>query len=312
MKIKHSLKITALMLALTSVPATTPLFAQEGATATAPQAQQEEKEKRGGLLGKIFGQGAKTSQEKKETQEKGAPQKSSSQGNERLEPDDTNTLPADVPAEVLAGRRESNSEAEAAVLPYYNSFLTTYRVGPEDIISVSVFNQDRYSKSGITVPPNGKISYPLIPEGVFVAGKTTEQIQEEITKRLDEYIIGPKVTVSLDKAVSAIYSVVGDVAQPGVRTMTRRYSITEALAMAGGVLNTGDKSKIVILRQQADGNVRPIFVNVKNIERGRAKEMAFLVPGDQVVVPGNSLKKWKQVMDLLPVLSFARIFTGGF
>jgi polysaccharide export outer membrane protein len=213
---------------------------------------------------------------------------------------------------VQAGRRESNSEAEAAVLPYYNNFLTTYHIGPEDVISVSVFNHDRYSRTGITVPPDGRISYPLIPEGISVVGKTTQQLQEEITKRLDEYIIDPKVTVSLDKAVSAIYSVVGDVAQPGVRTMSRRYSITEALAMAGGVLNTGNKSKVVILRQQADGNVRPIFVNVKEIERGRAKEMAFLVPGDQVVVPGNRLKTFKAVMDMLPVLSFARIFAGGF
>ena len=39
--------------------------------------------------------------------------------------------------------------------------------------------------------------------------------------------------------------------------------------------------------------------------------MAFLAPGDQVVVPGNRLKTLKEVMNLLPVLSFARIFTGG-
>jgi polysaccharide export outer membrane protein len=302
MKIKHSLNVTALMLALIMTPSLPPL---------AQGAPQQEKEQRGGVLGKIFGQDAKTNQEKQEKQEKGTFTKTSSQSNERLEPDDTNSLPSDVPAEIQSKRRESKSEEEAAVLPYYNIFLTTYRLGPDDIISVSVFNQDRYSKSGITVPPTGRISYPLIPEGIFVAGKTTEQVQEEIAKRLDEYIIDPKVTVSLDKAVSATYSVIGDVAQPGVRTMTRRYSITEALAMAGGVLNTGDKSKVVILRQQADGNVRPIFVNVKNIEKGKAKEMAFLVPGDQVVVPGNRLKTIKAVMEMLPIISFARIFTGG-
>jgi polysaccharide biosynthesis/export protein len=299
MKMKAMLKTTALTLALVAT-----LYAQASAQDTQPP----EKEKRGGVLGKIFGQDAKTNQKK---QEKGTPSKSSSQAGERLEPDDTNKLPSDVPAEVLAGRREQTSEEEAAVVPYYNNFLTTYRLGPEDIISVSVFNQDRYSRAGITVPPDGRISYPLIPEGVIVAGKTTQQVQDEITKRLDEYIIAPKVSVSLDKAVSAIYSVIGDVAQPGVRTMARRYSITEALAMAGGVLDTGDKAKVVILRQQSDGTVKPIFVNVKDIERGRAKQMAFLVPGDQVVVPGNKLKTWKRVMDMLPVLSFARIFTGG-
>jgi hypothetical protein len=82
--------------------------------------------------------------------------------------------------------------------------------------------------------------------------------------------------------------------------------------MAGGVLETGNKSKVVILRQKGDGNMRPIVVNVKEIERGRAKEMAFLVPGDQVIVPGNKLKILDKIMKLVPIISFARIFTGGF
>jgi len=299
MKMKYSLKAIALTLAFTATCATT-LLAQ---TTQEPQ----EKEQRG-VLSKIFGQGSK---KKKNEQQKDTPSKTSTQASERLEPDDTNNLPPGVSAEAQAGRRGQASEDEAAILPYYNNFLTSYHIGPEDVISVDIFNQPRYSKAGITVPPNGKISYPLIPEGIIVVGKTTEQIQEEITKRLDEYIIDPQVQVSLDKAVSATYSVVGDVAQPGVRTMTHRYSITEALAMAGGVLETGDESKVVILRQQADGNVHPIFVNVKKIKRGQAKEMAFLVPGDQVVVPGNKFKIIDKVMKMIPILSFARIFTGG-
>ena len=231
---------------------------------------------------------------------------------DRLEPDDTNAVPSDLSPEAQAGRRGQLSEEEAAILPYYNNFLTSYHLGPDDVISVEIFNQPRYSKSNIVVPPNGKISYILIPEGVRVVGHTTEEVQEMIRKRLDEYIIDPQVMVSLDKAVSATYSVVGDVAQPGVRTMTRRYSITEALAMAGGVLETGNKSKVVILRQREDGKWNPIPVNVKDIERGRAKEMAYLIPGDQVIVPGNKLKILDKIMKLVPIISFARIFTGGF
>jgi polysaccharide biosynthesis/export protein len=304
MKMKRTLKALALVLALAAASV---------AQSTQQSPPQQVKEDRGGILGKIFGQDPKTKKEapKQETPQKDASAKPSQQATERLEPDNTKTLPSNVPAEAQAGRREQASEEEAAVLPYYNSYLKSYHIGPEDVISVTVFGQDRYSRANITVPPNGTISYPLIPEGVFVAGKTTEQIQDEMTKRLDEYIIDPQITVSLDKAVSATYSVIGDVAQPGIRTMTHRYSITEALATAGGVLNTGDKSKVFILRRQADGNVKPILVNVKEIERGRAKEMAFLVPGDQVVVPGNRLKKIKMVMDMLPVLNYARIFTGG-
>ena len=328
MKMTATLKRTALALALGLTLAGAaaaqdepkqeePKQEQQQQATTPPQDEPQQKEESKPEAQQQEGQQTPTALEENELQkhdgeqEAATPKPSSAKGVDRLEPDDVPTLPEDVPAEVRAGRRGQLSEEEAAVVPYYNNFLTTYRLGPEDIISVSVFGQERYSRAGITVPPHGRISYPLIPEGIVVAGKTTEQIQEEIRKRLDEYIIEPQVTVSLDKAVSAIYSVVGDVAQPGVRIMTRRYSITEALAMAGGVLDTGDKSKIVILRQQADGMVKPIVVNVKDIERGRAREMAFLVPGDQVLVPGNRLKTWKRVMDLLPVLSFARVFTGG-
>jgi polysaccharide export outer membrane protein len=309
MKMKATL-ITLMLLAAFSVWSNnSPVLAQGSQRQDAPQKK--------GLLEKVFGgDGSAKQKNKKNTQQQknGAPAASSSSGAaaaERLEPDDQSTLSADVPVEAQANRRGQLSEEEAAVLPYYNNFLTTYRLGPEDVISVTVFGQDRYSKAGIIVPPNGKISYPLIPEGIFVGGKTTEQIQEELTKKLDEYIIDPKITVSLDKAMSARYSVLGDVAQPGIRTMTRRLSVYEALAEAGGVLATGDKSKVFILRYQPDGRLVPMRVNIKEIERGRAREMAFLVPGDQVVVPGNRLKTIKEVMNFLPVLSFARIFTGG-
>lgn len=221
-------------------------------------------------------------------------------------------LPGDVPDDVRANRQGQPSEDEAAVVPYYNNFLTTYYLGPEDVISVIVFGQDRYSRSNIVIPPNGRISYPLIAEGVFVAGRTTEQVAAEITKKLDEYIIDPKVTVFLDKAVSARYSVLGDVAAPGMRIMTRRLSIMEAVAEAGGVLRTGDKSKVVILRRKADGNFQPILVNLKQIERGQASQIAFLVPGDQVVVPGNKIKFWEKLLSYTSVIGFARTFaTGG-
>ncbi|HLL70948.1 MAG TPA: polysaccharide biosynthesis/export family protein [Pyrinomonadaceae bacterium] len=232
---------------------------------------------------------------------------------ERLEPDDQSTPPrADVSAEMQANRREMLSEEEAAVVPYYNNFMATYRLGPEDVISITVFNLDRYSKAGITVPPNAVISHPLIPEGVFVGGKTTEQVAEEITKRLDEYVINPKVTVSLDKAQSAVYWVVGDVAQPGIRPMSRRLSVTEALALSGGVLETGNKKKVMVMRRQANGFLQPTIIDVAAIERGRMPDNYFLNPGDQIIVPGNKLKTFDRVLKLLPVVSFFRIFTGGF
>lgn len=229
------------------------------------------------------------------------------QSGDRLEPDDTASRPSDVPQETEVNRHEQLSE-EAAIVPYYNNFFTTYRLGPEDVISVVVFNQDRYSRAGIVVPPSGRISLSLIPGGIFVNGKTVDEVAELIKKKYDEYIIDPQVTVSLDKASSYRYSVIGDVGQPGIRLMNHRLTVTEALAEAGGVLQTGDKSKVVVLRRQANGILSPIVVNVSAIYKGKAADNTYLVPGDQIVVPGNKLKTLQTIMGFTSILSFARVF----
>jgi hypothetical protein len=210
------------------------------------------------------------------------PQKDPKPAGERLEPDDPSRTPSDVPPDVQANRQEQVSE-EAAVAPVYNNFFTTYKLGPEDIIS-------------------------LIPGGIFVNGKTVEEVAEMITKKYDEFIIDPQVTVSLDKAASYRYSVIGDVGQPGVRLMNHRMTVTEALAEAGGVLSTGDRSKVYVLRRQSTGFVAPIVVNVSAIYKGKAPDTTYLVPGDQIVVPGNKMKKVREWLSFTSVLGFARIF----
>ncbi len=226
---------------------------------------------------------------------------------ERLEPDDASRTATDVPDDVQANRQEQLSE-EAAINPYYNNFFSTYRLGPEDIISVEVFNQERYSRKGITVPPSGRISLSLIPGGIFVNGKTVDEVAELIKKRYDEYIIDPQVTVSLDKASSYRYSVMGDVLQPGIRLMNHRMTVTEAIAEAGGVLPTGDKSKVLVLRRQTDGMLATIPINVSAIYKGKVADTTYLVPGDQIIVPGNKMKKIQQILGFANVLSFARVF----
>ena len=235
---------------------------------------------------------------------------------EGMEPDDP-SAPArsDVPPEMQAARHEGVSEDEASVTPYYNNFLSTYRLGPEDVISITIFGSpylERYSKSNIVIPPNAVITHPLIPEGIFVGGKTTQQVRDEIIKKFVEYVDNPKVDVSLEKAQSAVFWVVGDVGQPGIRPMTRRVSVTEALYLAGGVLDTGNKAKIIVNRRGPDGFIRSYPINVAAIEKGKQPDNFFLASGDQVIVPGNRLKTVNKVLALLPVVSFFRIFTGGF
>lgn len=202
---------------------------------------------------------------------------------------------------------EAEEVVEREINSHYRNFLSDYRLGPEDVISVTVFGQERYSKVGITVPPHGKISYPLIPEGILVSGKTTVQIQDELTKRLDEYIIDPKITVSLDQARSTRYAVLGDVLVPGVKPMLRRLTVREAVAEAGGVTSQGSKT-VQLLRMQQGGMLTPIKIDIAAIEKGKKPDDMYLQPGDQIIVPGNKLKKIQQIANIASLVSFAGWF----
>jgi hypothetical protein len=155
-------------------------------------------------VGLIFAAGVFAQTENPRTRDRIAPAETKTDSTE-VKTDSTETTkpePAALPTPPASDDKTVDAKtAEAeSVLPYYNNYLKEYRLGPNDVITVEVFGQcPDYCKTGITVPPTARISYPLIREGVLVGGKTVEQVADEITKKLDEYIIEPKVTVTLEK-----------------------------------------------------------------------------------------------------------------
>lgn len=205
------------------------------------------------------------------------------------------------------------AEVEATdddILPYYNNYLKEYRLGPSDVVSIEVFGQcPDYCIMGKTIPPNARISYPLIREGILVAGRTVEQVAAEITQKLDEFIIDPKVTVTLDKAMSTRYSVMGNVAAPGVRVMDRKVSVYEAILESGGVTKNANKDKVYVVSYTRDGRLERKQVSLNQMEKGNA-QMVYLNPGDQVFVSGKGFTIDK-FFDVLGKASAARLLFGS-
>lgn len=233
---------------------------------------------------------------------------------ERVAPAETKTEPAEIKPAPTEKTEPVSADAKTAedeeILPYYNNYLKEYRLGPNDVITVEVFGQcPDYCKAGITVPPTARISYPLIREGVLVGGRTVEQVADEITKKLEEYIIDPKVTVTLDKAMSVRYSVMGKVAAPGIRIMDRKVSLYEAIIEAGGVTKEGDRKKVAIISYDAQGRLMRRDVNLSELESGKLP-MIFLNPGDQVFVGGKGFT-FSKLLDALGKASAVRLLFGS-
>ncbi len=200
-------------------------------------------------------------------------------------------------------RQQRDTEDEAAKLQYLKNYFEEYRLGPEDVISVEVFNLPAYSVPNLIVPPDGKVNYKLIGQ-INVRGRGVEDIQKEIAEKLNEYIIDPKVTVQLVQSHSMKFLVDGDVARPAIYEMTRRMTVREVLINAGGILPTGDKTKVVISRSLPNGTSTLIPINYRELEKGRGLDEA-IAPGDMIFVPGNRFKtfqRWAQVIGSVSTL----------
>lgn len=159
----------------------------------------------------------------------------------------------------------------------------SYRVGPEDVLEISVWREDALRKETL-VRPDGGISYPLIGD-VQAAGKTVAELREEITKRLDKFIPDAVVSVTVLKAGSQRIYVLGKVTRPGEFAVGRSIDVLQALSMSGGLTPFADANGIKIVRREGDRQVALPFEYARVVRGERLEQNIQLRAGDVVVVP---------------------------
>jgi len=157
-----------------------------------------------------------------------------------------------------------------------------YKIGPEDVLDISVWKSPELSRS-VPVRPDGKVSLPLVND-IKAAGLTPEQLRQELTTRLSEFIPAPEVAVIVREVHSAKAAVVGAVRSPGRFELRSPATVLEIIAMAQGFTDFAERDRIVILRQNGRTTVRIPFRYTK-LEIGTDQDNFFVEPGDIIVVP---------------------------
>ena len=158
-----------------------------------------------------------------------------------------------------------------------------YRIGPEDILHISVWKDEDLDRK-VLVRPDGGISFPLVGD-IQVSGRTPLEVQDEIRSRLERYVPDAEVTVSVEKISGYTIFVIGEVNAPGQHTLGRYVDVVQALTLSGGTTPYASESKIRVLRRQ-DGREVVFRVNFTDIKRGRnLSQNIILQSGDVVVVP---------------------------
>jgi len=155
-----------------------------------------------------------------------------------------------------------------------------YKIGPEDVLEISVWKEEGLKKE-VLVRPDGGISFPLAGD-LPAAGKTAYEVQQEITRRLEKFMAEPVVSVAVLKVASKIY-VIGKVNKPGEYIAGRYVDVLQALTMAGGLTPFAAENDIKVLRKESGKDVVFPF-RYSQVKAGRDLDQNIVLKGGDVVV----------------------------
>jgi polysaccharide export outer membrane protein len=190
---------------------------------------------------------------------------------------------------------EINRNLAAAAMVGGSTAPSDYQVGPEDLLEITIFNVTEADgkmtprTTLVRVSHEGFISLPLLGE-LSAKGLTISRLEKLLRERYDKYFYNPQVGV-LVKEYRQRVSVIGAVQKPGVIELTGPKTITDVLAMAGGVSDRAG-SQVHIYRQVPTGresHVIDLSVLASNAALINADNVALITmpvqPGDVINVP---------------------------
>lgn len=191
-------------------------------------------------------------------------------------------------------------------LSWGKDFYRDYKIGPEDLIEISVFEEEKLNKT-VRVSSQGNISLPLL--GILrVKGLTSNELEREIRDLLAEkYFQDPHVTVFIKEYRNQRISVIGAVEKPGAYDVTGPKTVLDILGLAGGLKE--DAGQLLFL-------IRPPPLEEKIGKDKKEAEVetpkTFVIDLEKLLMEGDlTLNLPLMHGDVINVPVSGKIFVGG-
>ena len=174
------------------------------------------------------------------------------------------------------------------------SQIADYVLGPQDIVTVTVFDHPNLSGK-FNIEADGTFTYPLIGR-VKAAGLTPRALDEVLREKLSgDYLRDPQLSVTVETYRSQKVFILGAVTSPGSFVLSGNTTLIEALSRAGST-TTEAMGEAVIVRARPGGEATAprlpeqataaevVRVDIRQLEAGVLSQNVVLRDGDTVVV----------------------------
>lgn len=173
-------------------------------------------------------------------------------------------------------------------------------IQPGDSLRIVRDAQEPAEKDDMTlflVRPDGLISMPMVGL-VHVAGRTPQQVQQEITTRNARIYREPQVTVNIAIAPNNRVFIGGAVPNPAFFNLSGTVTIEQALLSSGGVLPSADSHNVALMRLGADLRYKLYFFDLAAMLQSTDRPTVALQRGDLIFVPTSGIGRTVEAIDM--------------
>jgi polysaccharide export outer membrane protein len=170
-----------------------------------------------------------------------------------------------------------------------------YRLCKSDVVVVSFTFSPEFDQT-VSVQPDGYVTLKGVKQ-LAAEGLTVPELEAAISGAYTGVLHDPEVTIVLQDFDKPFFIVGGEVNHPAKYELRSDISVSEAVAIAGGLTPRAKHSQIVLFRRVSDDFVESHLIDVKAMMKSRTlAEDIRLKPGDFLFVPQNMISKIKQYL----------------
>ena len=171
-----------------------------------------------------------------------------------------------------------------------------YRIGSGDVLIITFWDVNKSVPYSTVVRPDGKISYSYMDD-ITVAGHTSHEVDEILTKALKEYIRNPRIDVVVKEYRSKTALLFGQINRldtsisgigtgPGKYPLMGKTRILDFIVMAGGPIAGEEFANADLRKVEVVRKGKSYTVNLyKAMFKGDMSQNIVIDDGDIVTVP---------------------------
>ena len=160
----------------------------------------------------------------------------------------------------------------------------------------------------VTIQPDGYISLRGVGD-LHVSSETLPELVTTLQNAYSKILNKPSISVLMKDFERPYFIANGQIGHPGKYTLHGDTTLTEGLAMAGGLTDKSKHSQVVLFRRVSSQWTEARVIDVKQMFKDRNLSEDYLLrPGDMIYVPQNNMSKIQRYLPTSAVNTYLPIF----